>query len=444
MRALDLRKVVSDGKDGNEDKDDSSVKQLEKYLLKYRLISTSISNLKNGVSDTRYQWYTIYRMFLDFMIASRYLVSLILAFTKSPKYMTWCQLAGEYDYAYGKDAIFIYFYGACFYSLTGFLRLTMFLAEKRGQLQVITWFDGLKNGNFQDLGLTRANVTEIRKAIRVMVFLLRICDRLWLGCMAIHAVPLVIVMMGRPPIHLALYYTFWFFFAASCYSQIWGVKSIMPFICYLSYVYFKLKYGQIRGALERYMALTNRQNIASDSRLLMRILRKYNALAGQVANHNAVIKWVLGINNYICGPLAAISLYVIMTATLEVPYIKQLLVIMSMENVFIIFLFAMAASGLNSVGMSCYPILTAVQIKKRLPVETKRYVSKSPVTVVTQSFYEFSMMFQQILNTLSVMGGEYPVAYYFLNMGPYVAISFQEFVADSLTLLFLIAGTVQV
>ncbi|KAI1281987.1 hypothetical protein HDE_13113 [Halotydeus destructor] len=418
MRALDLRKVVSDGRDEPEDKDDSSIKQLEKYLLKYRLISTSINNVKNGVSDTRYRWYTIYRMFLDFMISARYVVSLFLVFSKSPHYMTWCQLAGEYDYAYGKDAVFIYFYGSCLYSLSGFFRLTMFMAEKRGHLQLITWLDGLKNGNAQNLGLTRTNVKEVRKTIRVMVILLRICDKFWLGCMAVHSVPLVIVMIGRPPIYLALYYLFWFFFAASCYSQIWGVKSVLPFVCYLSYVYFKLKYAQIRGALERFTVRNARSNMAGDSKVLMRILRKYNALAGQVSTHNAVIKWVLGIYSYICGPLAAISLYVIMTATLEVPFIKELLFVMSSEIIAIIVLFALAAGGVNSVGMSCYAILNTVQTKKLLLVETKQY----------------------LLSTLKVMGGRYPVAYYFLNIRPYVADSFREFVADSLTTLFLLAG----
>ncbi|KAI1281993.1 hypothetical protein HDE_13115 [Halotydeus destructor] len=418
MRALDLRKVVNEARDGPDDKDDSSIIQLEKYLLKYRLISTSISNVKNGVMDRRYDWYTFYRMFLDFMIAGRYVVSLFLVFSKSPHYMTWCQLAGEYDYAYGKDAVFLYFYGSCLYSLTGFFRLTMFMAEKRGQLQLITWLEGLKNGNALDVGLTRANVNEVRRTIRVMIVLLRICDKFWLGCMAIHAVALVMVMMSRPPIHLAIYYTFWFLFATSSYSQIWGVKSLLPFVCYLSYVYFKLKYGQIKGALERFMVASRRENVAGDSKVLMRILGKYNALAGQVATHNEVIKWVLGIYNYICGPLAAISLYVTMTSSFDVPFIKELLVVMSSEIIAIIVLFALAAGGVNSMGMSCYTILNTVQSNKRLLVETRRY----------------------LLNTLKVMGGRYPVAYYCLNIRPYVASSFQEFVADSLSTLFLLAG----
>ncbi|KAI1281992.1 hypothetical protein HDE_13116 [Halotydeus destructor] len=255
---------------------DLSLKQLEDYLIKYTLISTTISNLKNGISDKRRQRYAIYRIIMDFGQAVRYAISLWLIYAKSPKYLTWCYLAGEYFFAYDAVAIFIYFYGVFLCTLCGLFRLTMYVCETNGQLHFLTLYDSLLDGNGQEMGLTRANLMKFRKTLQLSMATFKICEKFWLGCVIVHLVPFVMAMMTRPPAYMVVYFIVWFFFIASCYSQVWGVKSILPLICYLSYVYFKLKYSQIKCALDHYIARDQNQHLVVRARQLERILRKHN------------------------------------------------------------------------------------------------------------------------------------------------------------------------
>ncbi|KAI1308684.1 hypothetical protein HDE_00374 [Halotydeus destructor] len=296
-------------------------------------------------------------MLMDVLMSLRYAISLILFLRQSDSYETWCNYNGEYFMAYEGVAVLIFLYAVPNLLLCGMFRLTMIILETRNKLHVITWYDSLINGNGHDLGLTGSNLIKFRQKIHQSAKQLKILDRLWIACFIIHSVPYVDTLMTRPPIYMVVYYTCWFVVNLVSNSQLLGVICALPIICSLSYEYFKLEYGQIKTALKQYMSLDN-DNINSST--LMEILRKHNVMAGQVADHNEAVKWILGIYKYVCSPIAAMSIYFACTGSLDVPFVKETMVIVNLGLILVIVRFSLAASGVySSVTLGTIDILNS-------------------------------------------------------------------------------------
>ncbi|KAI1283787.1 hypothetical protein HDE_12515 [Halotydeus destructor] len=296
---------------------DKSLNLLEDYLVRYALISGPISDVKQGIRNKRRRWHAIWRMFMDFFFTIRYIFLIALFYWESPHFMTWAYITGDYFHVYEKVVMVFYANGTLYSLICGLFRLTMFQLETRGQLHLVLWYDGIMSGNAQEHGLSEVNLVKMKKTIRQSVAIFKCCEKAWLLGLVVHIVLFTMTIMKRPPIYMMVWFFLWLVLLIHWLTQTWGVKSILPLACYLSYVYFKLKYRQVREALDHFVH--HGQENGGRPVDLRGILSEHNALAGQVANHNMGVQWVLGTYNYICGPLVASSLLAGLTVEFRCP-----------------------------------------------------------------------------------------------------------------------------
>lgn len=345
---------------------DPSIKRFEHLI---RSSYTVIGQLDRHLRNIEHSPINKKRRFIAFSININFILIMVrsLMYFGTFKNHAKLDLLGDYFWALGLVGDIIHFWLVAYSVLILLFRLVMSHSEKTGHLDILTDFMVVpgQSKSLLKSTLTQANFLKFcYRSKRCIQFV----HLYFIGVITTVTVMQLLAMhwayRSRPNVLMVLYHTVWLMSLQAWLYYACSTFTVLLSVFYLSAMYVEMRFKQINDKCTLLHVEIRQAGGSKSISLELKlddIMHEHHEVTKRVSRYNFISKWVLFGFNFICGPIAAVSLFVPIYGEFSDPLLGIAILGLSIQITCTIMFFAGVAGKVYNAARLSYPRLNSIK-----------------------------------------------------------------------------------